>query len=45
LALGRDYRRVHEDVAALEAAGLVDRDKAGLRAEFDAFDVRMRVAL
>ncbi len=45
LALGRDYRRVHEDVAALAAAGLVDRDKAGLRAEFDAFDVRMRVAL
>jgi predicted transcriptional regulator len=45
LALGRDYRRVHEDVEALEAVGLVDRDKAGLRAEYEAFDVRMRVAL
>jgi len=38
-------RRVHEDVEALEAAGLVDRDEAGLRAEYEAFDVQMRVAL
>jgi len=45
LALGRDDRRVHEDVEALEAAGLVDRDKADLRAEYEAFDVQMRVAL
>jgi predicted transcriptional regulator len=44
-ALGRDYRRVHEDVEALEAAGLLDRDKGGVRAEYDAFDVAMRVAL
>ena len=44
-ALGRNYRRVHEDVEALEAAGLLDRDKEGLRAEYDAFDVAMRVAL
>jgi predicted transcriptional regulator len=44
-SLHRDYRRVHEDVEALEAAGLLDRDKSGLRAEYDAFDVRMRVAL
>ena len=44
-ALGRDYRRVHEDVEALEAAGLLDRDKTGVRADYDAFDVRMRVAL
>ena len=44
-ALGRNYRRVHEDVGALEAAGLLDRDKEGLRAEYDAFDVTMRVAL
>ena len=44
-ALGRDYRRVHEDVKALEAAGLLDRDKDGLRADYDAFDVAMRVAL
>jgi len=44
-ALGRDYRRVHEDVSALEASGLLDRDKDGLRAEYDAFEVAMRVAL
>jgi predicted transcriptional regulator len=44
-ALGRDYRRVHEDVAALQAAGLLERDKAGVRTEYDGFDVRMRVAL
>jgi predicted transcriptional regulator len=44
-ALNRNYRRVHEDVAALEAAGLLDHDKEGLRAEYDAFDVAMRVAL
>jgi predicted transcriptional regulator len=45
LALGRDYRRVHEDVEALTEAGLLERDKEGLRAEYDAFDVQMRVAL
>ena len=45
LALGRDYRRVHEDVEALEAAGLLDRDDKGLRADYDVFDVSMRVAL
>lgn len=44
-ALGRDYRRVHDDVAALEGAGLLDRDKDGLRADYDAFDVQMKVAL
>jgi len=44
-ALNRNYRRVHDDVEALEAAGLLDRDKDGLRAEYDAFDVGMRVAL
>ncbi|HET8995835.1 MAG TPA: hypothetical protein VFN42_04145 [Acetobacteraceae bacterium] len=44
-ALGRDYRRVHEDVTALQAAGLLDRDKDGVRAEYDSFDVRMQVAL
>ncbi len=45
LALGRDYRRVHQDVEALEAAGLLDRDKEGVRAKYDAFDIQMRVAL
>ena len=44
-SLGRDYRRVHDDVAALEAAGLLERDKEGVRTEYDAFAVQMRVAL
>lgn len=44
-ALNRDYRRVHEDVEALVAAGLVDRDANGLRAEYEAFELRMRIAL
>lgn len=42
---GADDRRVHEDVEALEAAGLLSRDEGGLRADYDAFDVSMRVAL
>lgn len=44
-ALGRDYRRVHDDVAALADAGLLERDAEGLRADYEAFDVKMRVAL
>ncbi len=44
-ALGRDYRRVHEDVVALTEAGLLERDEAGVRADYDVFDVRMRMAL
>jgi hypothetical protein len=32
---------VHEDVEALEAAGLLDRDGNGLRADYDAFDVSL----
>jgi len=28
-ALGRDYKRVYEDVARLEGAGLIDRDNDG----------------
>jgi predicted transcriptional regulator len=34
-ALGRDYKRVHEDVEALVTAGLVERDKGGVRTEYD----------
>lgn len=44
-ALGRDYRRVHEDVEALENAGLLERSKEGVRADYEAFDVNMRIAL
>jgi hypothetical protein len=41
LALGRDYKRVHEDVEALVAAGLLDRNDAGLRADYDAIQIAM----
>lgn len=44
-ALGRDYRRVHDDVAALQDAGLLERDAEGLRADYEAFDVHFQVAL
>lgn len=42
-ALGRDYRRVHEDVEALTAAGLVDREQAGrtLTAPYDTITTRI----
>ncbi len=34
-ALGRDFKRVHADVTALEAVGLVERDEQGrLRADY-----------
>lgn len=41
--LGRDYKRVHADVAALQSIGLVERDKAGLHAEFD--EIRTVIAV
>jgi predicted transcriptional regulator len=34
-SLGRDYKRVHEDVAALAHAGLLERDAQGIRAPYD----------
>ena len=34
-AVGRDYRRVHEDVEVLAAVGLVERDAAGVRTDYD----------
>ena len=33
--LGRDYKRVHEDVAALVHAGLIVRDENGICAPYD----------
>jgi predicted transcriptional regulator len=45
IALGRDYRRVHEDVAALVEAGLLDRDESGLHADYEAVKIQTRVAL
>lgn len=40
-AVGRDYKRVHEDVERLTAVGLVERDAAGLRAEYDRIETRI----
>ena len=34
-SLERDYKRVFEDVEALTRAGLIERDKQGLRADYD----------
>lgn len=45
LALGRDYRRVHQDVEALSAAGLLERDAEGLRTGYDTVHVETRIAL
>ena len=45
IALGRDYRRVHEDVEALVKAGLLDRDENGLRADYETLKIETRVAL
>ena len=33
--LGRDYKRVHDDVSALAHAGLIVRDENGIRAPYD----------
>lgn len=42
-SLHRDYKRVHEDVEALSAAGLIERNKRGLRADYD--QIRTSVAI
>lgn len=42
-SLGRDYKRVHEDVESLSAAGLIDRDDAGLHADYA--EIRTVIAL
>ncbi len=42
-ALGRDYKRVHEDVEALVAAGLVERDAEGVRTDYD--EIRTIIAI
>ena len=39
--LGRDYKRVHGDVRALEMAGLLEEDEAGLRAPFAGVDAEL----
>ncbi len=42
-ALGRDYRNVHADVRALEAAGLVENTSKGVRAPYDAIETRIAI--
>jgi predicted transcriptional regulator len=39
--LGRDYKRVHGDVRALEMAGLLEEDETGLRAPFAGVDAQL----
>lgn len=41
--LGRDYRRVHEDVEALADAGLIERQEkgTGLSAPYDGIEARI----
>jgi len=41
--LGRDYKRVHEDVSVLASVGLVERRKDGLYADYD--EIRTVIAL
>ena len=42
-ALGRQYRRVHADVAALEGAGLVERADNEVRATTDTIQAEIRL--
>lgn len=41
--LGRDYKRVYEDVQALAAIGLVDIDDGALRAGYDEIQASIKV--
>lgn len=41
--LRRDYKRVHQDVEVLEAAGFIARDRGALRADYD--EIRTVIAL
>lgn len=41
--LGRDYKRVHQDVETLAESGLVDRADGSLRAPYDAITAEMRL--
>jgi predicted transcriptional regulator len=43
-ALGRDYKRVHEDIEILATAGLLDRTpEGGIRASYD--EIRTSISL
>ena len=39
--LGRDYKRVHNDVRALQAAGLLEEDETGLHAPYAGADAEL----
>jgi len=41
--LGRDYKRVHEDVETLAASGLLTREDGGVSAPYDAITAEMRL--
>lgn len=43
-ALGRQYRRVHDDIAVLEGAGLVAREAGTVRATADTVTAEVRLA-
>jgi predicted transcriptional regulator len=43
-ALGRDYKRVYEDVSALEHAGLLIRDGALIKAPYDIVQANVSLA-
>jgi predicted transcriptional regulator len=43
-ALGRQYRRVHADIAALEGAGLVTRSEGMVRTTADTVTAEVRLA-
>lgn len=42
-ALGRDYSNVHADVQALTAAGLLDAEEGGLRADYDSIETKIAI--
>lgn len=42
-ALGRDYKRVHEDVERLAAAGLLIRDGRGLHASYAEISTKIAI--
>ena len=42
-ALGRDYKRVYEDVRALAAVGLVEIDQGTLRADYDEIQASIKL--
>lgn len=43
-ALGRQYRRVHDDVTILTRSGLIERDGGGLRTRIDRIEAVIELA-